>query len=209
MANIQQRVKVQRRTNEQIDEDREDLKKYLIENHNDKITFKKIKHEIYRNRRLNDRTIRNDLKAINAITYSSRYYTLKKIDDLIKCMEQMRELLEEITLCYPVWTTHSYNLPAKFDKLPKINISTLILIGNSYEQLFELHQYLKQYAMLQDVVLSEFCFDIRINEKSLQLDFLDNKSCLTIMNLLYYLKFEPLEDFIKNTQIKTLNSEPH
>lgn len=207
MANIQQKVKVQRRTNEKIKKDRENLKKYLIENHNDKITFKKIKHEIYRNRKLDDRTIRNDLKAIDAITRSSRYYTLKKIDDLIKCMEQMRKLLKEITLYCPVWHTHSYNLPPKFDKLPKINISTLILIGNSYEQLFELHQYLKQYAMLQDVILSEFCFDIRINDKSLQLDFLDDKSCLTILNLLYYLKFEPEEDFLKNTQIKLLISE--
>lgn len=196
-----------KRSKEELRIHRETMKNYFIVNHHQKIEFKDIKRDLYKNLNINERTIRNDLKAIKVSAFNSKFYKLDKMDEIEKCINSLHDILQKITLHSPLIDAKTLNYSAKYPELETTNLFMVLITSNSHQALLDFQNYLKLYFKLIEVNFEEKFFEIQNSPRFIKFYLTLRDDCDTLVDMLYYFKHTPLKEIRTSPEIKTFLDE--
>ena len=205
MEDIKKQVK--RRSKKQLTEHREKIKNYFIINRHKKITFQNINDDLYEGIEVDERTIRNDLDAVNISSPDRRHYKINKLDEIDKCIKFLHDILQEITLYNPLLDAKGLDYTAKYPQLEKTHIFIVLIKSNSTQALLDFQNYLKLYFKHIDVKFEDKFFEIQYSQNFIKFYLTSKQDCDSLVDMLYYFKHAPLKEIWTCPEIKTFLDE--
>lgn len=205
--NSEKDTKRYRRTKEQLKKDRQKLLNYLIVNHHNKTISKSdIIENVYDKHTppLDNRTLQKDFKAVGVGSRQKKYYFLKRIYQMEKCLIELNRILQNITVYHPLIEAQPLPMDTNYSKAPQMHIFSIILISPDVKHLLETQVILTQYIEYLYYQTTDIFFDVNCSNKILKFYFSSQEICESFFNLLCYAKFEPESKLLLNTEIKTL-----
>lgn len=196
-----------RRTDEQIANDRQRLFNYLLINRDKKITKDDIIKQIYRKYEFGDRTIQHDLKAIGVSCAQKKYYSLKRIREIEKCIVSLHETLKHITIYNPLVEANALKLGERYNQTQEITLFSIIVTSSDIKHFLEFQVHLKNYIEYLNYTVDEIIFDTQSSSTILKFYFTSKPLCESFFDLLYYAKFESRDTLIYDPEIKTFLSQ--
>ncbi|WP_195927280.1 hypothetical protein [Turicibacter sanguinis] len=196
-----------RRSKKQLAEHREKIINYFITNRHKKITFQNIKDDLYGQIKVDERTIRNDLDAVNISSPNRRHYKLNKIDEIDKCIKSLHDILQEITLYSPLLDAKGLDYTVKYPQLETTHIFIILIKSNSTQALLDFQNYLKLYFKHIDVKFEDKFFEIQYSQNFIKFYLTSRQDCDSLVDMLYYFKYASLKEIWTTPDIKTFLDE--
>ena len=198
-----------RRKDEDIANDRQRLFNYLLINRDKKITKDDIIKQIYSPQEYEfvDRTIQLDLKAVGVSCEQKKYYSLKRIRDLEKCILSLHETLKYITIYSPLLEAKAIKIKEVYPKTEQIDLFIIIVTSSDIKFLLEFQVHLKNYIEYLNYTIDDIIFETQSSSTILKFYFTSKELCESFFDLLYYAKFESKDTLIYDPEIKTFLSK--